>query len=74
MAQRILRLPDVIERSGLSRATIYALKARGEFPPSVKISTHAVGWLESDINDWLSTRIKLSSKAAHCPDNNGAAK
>lgn len=51
--QRILRLPDVKNKVGFGRSTIYALIASGEFPSSIRIGARAVGWLESDIDQWI---------------------
>lgn len=53
MAESILRCPDVIERTGLSRSTIYEKMQRGDFPKPRQLGPRAVGWRESDINDWL---------------------
>jgi prophage regulatory protein len=61
---RILRRPDVTSRTGLSRSTIYALMERGTFPKQVKLGSRAVGWLESEIEDWLRCRIELSRNRA----------
>lgn len=49
----ILRRPEVQDRTGLSRSSIYAGMAKGTFPQAVKISTRAVGWFERDVNTWL---------------------
>ena len=57
---RILRLPRVLARVGLSRATVYALMAAGEFPASVKLTANAVGWLSSDVDAWISGRQRTS--------------
>ena len=54
--QRILRLPEVKAKTGFGRSTIYALMANGEFPRSIRIGARAVGWLESDIDQWIETR------------------
>ena len=43
MIRRVLRLKDVKEATGLSRSSIYALRKRGLFPPSVRIGPKAVG-------------------------------
>lgn len=56
----IQRLPTVIERTGLSRSTIYKLIADGNFPKPISLGRRAVGWLESDIEGWLEDRIKAS--------------
>jgi prophage regulatory protein len=52
---RILRLPEVKAKTGFARSTIYALMASGEFPSSIRIGARAVGWLESDIDQWIET-------------------
>lgn len=61
MATRILRLPAVIERVGLSRSAIYARMAKGQFPRPLRIGARAVGWLEADIDEWLATRPRGGS-------------
>ena len=62
-APRILRLPAVIERTGLSRTTIYRLTDHG-FPKPIKIGPNAVGWLEEDISAYLMAR-KIESMQLH---------
>lgn len=55
----MLRVPAVVAKTGLSRATIYN-KIDPEspaydplFPKKVKLSSRAVGWFESEVDDWL---------------------
>ncbi len=55
---RILRLKKVISRTGRSRSSIYADIKRGEFPKPISIGKRAVGWIESEIDDWISSRIE----------------
>jgi predicted DNA-binding transcriptional regulator AlpA len=51
MADKILRLPQVQELTGLCRSAVYALK---DFPRAVKIGgTRASGWFESDVQGWI---------------------
>jgi prophage regulatory protein len=51
---KILRLPAVIARVGLSRSSIYSMMDRGKFPTSVSLGgQRAVGWIETHIDDWL---------------------
>jgi prophage regulatory protein len=50
---RILRLNTVLDRTGLSRSTMYRKMQNGTFPRNVKISTRCAGWRESSVNDWL---------------------
>lgn len=52
----IIRLPDVKRLTGLSRSSIYALSASGKFPKHKQLSARAVGWLLSDIENWIKSR------------------
>ena len=54
----ILRFPAVRARTGLSRVTVWRLEQRGEFPKHLKLSSHIVGWLETDITEWIRSRIE----------------
>ena len=54
---RMLRLSTVLDRTGLSRATLYRRIQTGTFPRQVKIATRCVGWRESAINAWLRNPI-----------------
>ena len=53
---RILRLPAVCDRTGLSRATVY--RRLGHL--KIELGPHSAGWLESDIDDWIDERIAAS--------------
>ena len=50
---RILRIRTVLERTGLSRATLYRKIQQGSFPRQIKISMRCAGWRESAIAEWL---------------------
>ena len=50
---RILRLNTVLDRTGLSRATLYRKVQAGTFPKQIRIATRCMGWRESAINDWM---------------------
>jgi prophage regulatory protein len=54
--QRLLRLPQVEDLSGLGRSSIYAAIKAGTFPKPVKLSVRAVAWRESDIAQWQNSR------------------
>lgn len=58
MVDSIIRLPEVIERTGLSRATIYKRISCGLFPAQVSLGAQAVGWVEREIDEWIDERIK----------------
>lgn len=56
-ALRLLKLPEVIERTGLSRSTIYAQAGKGLFPKVVKLGLRSSAWVESEVDSWLNGRI-----------------
>lgn len=53
---KIMRLPEVIALTGLSRSTIYAYVKHENFPQPVKIGLRAMGWREGDVLDWIEAR------------------
>jgi prophage regulatory protein len=61
MTKAILRLPAVQARTGLSRSTIYLHVNQGTFPQPVSIlGARAVGWVSTEIDEWLERRIESS--------------
>jgi len=54
---RLLRLPDVLGRVGISRSAIYELVQRGAFPQPVKLATRCTAWVESEIDGWVRARV-----------------
>jgi len=55
---QILRLPQVCKVTGLGRSMIYQLEAEQRFPHRVRIGLRAVGWVESEVQHWLASRIE----------------
>jgi prophage regulatory protein len=51
---RILRLKSVLERTGLSRSTLYRKLRLGTFPRQLRLSERCIGWRECDVEVWLS--------------------
>ncbi|WP_171393447.1 helix-turn-helix transcriptional regulator [Vibrio mediterranei] len=54
---RLIRLKEVIYKTGLSKATLYRLIQSGDFPASVSISNRAVAWEESLVDEWLIKKL-----------------
>jgi len=54
---RILRLPSVIERTGLSRSTVYRKIQARTFPKPLRLSERCIGWRESDVESWLRSPV-----------------
>lgn len=59
---RIIRLRTVLDRTGLSRSTVYRKIAEGTFPSQVRISVHGAGWRESAINRWIADPVGYSEQ------------
>ena len=56
MSDRMIRERECRQMSGLSRTTRWRLERAGQFPRRRIISLNAVGWLESEVQDWLRGR------------------
>src|SRR4051794_8803736 len=56
IAPKILRQDTVLDRTGLSRTTLWRLRRAGDFPEPVQLTTAVLGWIESEINDWIAAR------------------
>jgi len=54
---RLLRLAEVQQLTGLCRSAIYEQMRCGSFPRSVKASTRTATWSESDVQAWIADRI-----------------
>jgi len=65
-ASRILRLRDVLDRTGLSRSTLYRKIERRTFPSQVQISERCVGWREADIDRWIQRPMSFSRRETGC--------
>lgn len=57
---KLVRLSEVLTRTGYSRAWIYKLIAQGRFPLSVKIGSRSIAFIESEIDEWINQRIAES--------------
>ncbi|CAN2526272.1 helix-turn-helix transcriptional regulator [Burkholderia pseudomallei] len=65
MANRVLRIIDVIEAVGVKKSTIYQWVKDGKFPSPLRLGTRSVGWRQSDVESWLAAceRARLASNA-----------
>lgn len=52
---RLIRLPEVLAKTGLSRSRLYA---DGDFPRRVRLGERGVAWVEEEIDDWIRERIE----------------
>ena len=57
-----VRLNAVLQRSGLSRATLYRKISDGTFPRQIRLSSRAVGWRNDDIDTWCRDPVAYCTK------------
>jgi len=56
----LIKLPEVIIMTGLSRSTIYLYMKENEFPKPVRIGKRAVAWRREQVENWIKHRIVQS--------------
>lgn len=55
--RRLLRLPEVRQKVGLSRSAIYKLISEGQFPRQVALGPRTVAWVQEDLDRWIEERL-----------------
>ena len=55
---RLIRFPEVMNRTGYGKAWIYRLINEGLFPQPIKIGSRAIAFVESEVDEWISQRIE----------------
>ncbi|POW26572.1 helix-turn-helix transcriptional regulator [Pectobacterium atrosepticum] len=61
---RLIRLPEVMNRTGYGKAWIYRLISEGRFPAPIKIGIRSVAFIEEEIDEWIQTAIDKTRKNA----------
>ncbi|MFS6817471.1 helix-turn-helix transcriptional regulator [Citrobacter meridianamericanus] len=61
---RLLRLPEVMYKTGYGKAWIYRLINEGLFPQPVKIGARAIAFVESEVDEWIASAIERSRQNA----------
>lgn len=59
--ERFLRLPQVLDRVGLTERTVYSLMTEGKFPRQRRISHKVAVWVESEIEKWMTAIVEGSA-------------
>lgn len=64
MERTLLRLDKVMDRTGLSRSTIYRKISLGEFPPPVKLGSgaRAIAFPSDQVAAWIEQTIRNGSQ------------
>ncbi|EOX6785869.1 helix-turn-helix transcriptional regulator [Pseudomonas aeruginosa] len=60
---RIIRLKEVMGLTGLARSTVYKYVSEGVFPKPVSLGDRCVGWLESEVHNWILERVEERDRA-----------
>ncbi|WP_219599017.1 helix-turn-helix transcriptional regulator, partial [Aeromonas salmonicida] len=53
---KLIKLKEVTEMTTLSKATIYRLMSKGEFPGVVRLGPRAVAWMQSEVIKWIDSK------------------
>ena len=59
---RILKLKEVLNRTGLGKTSLYALIKNADFPKQIPLGSRAVGWLENEVDAWILEKIESRSR------------
>jgi prophage regulatory protein len=60
LSNKLIRLPAVKATTGLSKSTIYSRIAEGTFPKQIPIGPRLVGWVESEIQNWIAEQVSAA--------------
>lgn len=61
--QRIIRKPELLNILGLSDPTVYRMEKAGRFPKRLRLGGNSCGWLQSEVDGWISERAAARSEA-----------
>ena len=71
--QKVIRLDEVAELTGLSRTTIWRKCRAGEFPARIKLGSHSVGWFLHEVEGWLQSRQRIWTGCGRVRERSRAA-
>ena len=58
IGERLLRLPEVLERVPFEKTTLYARMREGSFPQNIQLGSNMFAWVASEIEEWINTQVK----------------
>lgn len=62
--ERLIRLPEVKSRTGLSTSDLYRRVEAGTFPRQIKLGVKAVAWIETEVQEWIEKTIQAAKEGA----------
>jgi prophage regulatory protein len=60
MAEILIRLPQVLSRTGFRRASLYRAIQAGRFPKPIKPTQRTAAWVASQVDEWIDSKIRAS--------------
>lgn len=66
-ATQVMRIRELTAHVGLSKTTIYAQVAAGEFPRPIKLGPRATGWIAADVARWVESRRAAAAPPVTTP-------
>ncbi|WP_429120162.1 helix-turn-helix transcriptional regulator [Aeromonas allosaccharophila] len=57
LSMRFIRVREAIQKTGLSKSSIYDLMAQGQFPQTVRLGGRSVAFVEGEVDAWMAERI-----------------
>ena len=61
---RLLKLPEVVQMTGVPKSSVYWRVSRGEFPRPLKIGERASAWNSDEIDAWIVAKIEAARDTA----------
>lgn len=56
-SQSLIRIRQVMAKTGISKSQVYRLSKLGQFPKPIKLTTQSVAWIEQEVERWIEQRI-----------------
>ena len=60
---RVLKLKEVLLKTSLGKTTLYMLVKESAFPKPIPLGLRAVGWLDSEVDAWIHSRISARDQS-----------
>jgi prophage regulatory protein len=73
LSRRIIRKPEVKNRTGLSNSQVWRLEQAKKFPARVQLGPLAVGWYEDEVDDWVHSRVRAGGRQPPLPKRRRAS-
>jgi len=59
---KIIRLNEVMDMTGLSRSTIYRMMDKEDFPLSTSLGERAIGWSMQEVQEWVQNKLNIRNR------------